>query len=343
MTAMMLVSCAVATGAPEVKDNANTPKQEETDTGSDTESEKGIEAEPEKEPAAEEVEKTDADEDAAEDVSGEELADDIAPLLAEKAGIEYGDIRLTVFDDFDGDGKFEAFAITGSQPDTDIYEDGITEGSVWFIKGDNCEKLCDSNGMGFIIRKRILELGGRKYVLFDDAFATGVQTHAFEVNGDKASETLFSGSGEVADQDDKDRFRIVDSSYDAIFDPEIGDTIGHTWKSYYFYYDEAADSVREFGGKEITAEAAEKISGRDLVSECLKEGDEVESIYHRANGLTNINYARTDENGYVEHLHRTWDSVKGIYIDDLNEPSDEENAGTYRPALCPDIADYPKD
>ncbi len=283
----------------------------------------------------------DAGDGKTEALSETEIAEKLTAKLVNGAGVDNDDIRFFDINDFDGDGGYEGFALTGPEPDYDFYEDGLLEGSIYFVNDDTCEKLADSNGMGFVLNDRILDFGSRKYILFNDAYATGILTYAFEVNGSKASETAFSRLGEVAEPDDTDLFRIVDSSYDAEYDPEIDGYVGHTWKSYYFHYDIETDSVREYGAVEVSNEKAAKLCGHDLVAECLEDGDTLEGIYNRANGLYHINYSSTDQNGMVDYYHRTWDNLQGCYINDLYEKSDEECSGKYLTELCPDIADYP--
>ncbi len=274
-------------------------------------------------------------------LSETEIADNLTQKLINEAGADNDDIRFFDIDDFDGNGGYEGFALIGPEPDFDYNESGLLEGSLWFVNDGTCKKLIDSEGMGFVLNDRVFDFGTKKYILFNDTYATGVLTYAFEVKGDNAEETPFSRVGEVQDQDDTDLFRIVDSSYDAEYDPEIDGFVGHTWKSYYFYFDYETDSVREYGAVEVSNEKAAKLCGHDLVAECLENGDTLEGIYDRANGLYHINYSSTDQNGMVYYYHRTFDSSRGCYIDDLNEQSDEEFQGIYLLELCPDIADYP--
>ena len=271
----------------------------------------------------------------------DETEDKLKEVLETKAEITEEKIRLFDMDDFDNNGEYEAFALVGEEPEYDFDEEGIVAGDVWFINGKDATKLTDQYGMGFQCKDRILDFGITKYVIFADEYATGVMTYAFEVKGNDVEEAPFSkcGAVQVTDQED-DCFRIVDSSYDAEYDPELDSTLGHTWKSYYFYYDRDTDSVKEYGGSEITDEKAKELAGRDLAAECVKSDDTLESIYYRKNGIININYSRPGENGCISYLHRTWDIEKECYIDDYTEASDEEQAGTYLPALCPEIATY---
>lgn len=275
-------------------------------------------------------------------VSEKEIEKEFTAKLVDETGFAEEDIRFFDIGDFDDNGEYEGFALIGPEPDYDFYEAGLLEGGVWFVNKDSVEKLVDSEGMGFVLGDRILDFNTKKYVLFNDAYATGILTYAFEVNGNKASEADFSRLGEVADPDDTDLFRIVDSSYDAEYDPEIDAYVGHTWKSYYFYFDHETDSVWEYGATEISNEKANELCGHDFVAECLSAGDKLESIYLRNNGIYHINFSRTDQNGVVDYYHFNWDNAQGCYVNDMYEKSDEECQGSYRTELCPGIADYPE-
>jgi hypothetical protein len=264
---------------------------------------------------------------------------DLRELLMKESGIKENDIKLFYQDDFDDDGGYEAFAIIGTQQEYDSNDAEVIEGSIWFINSYKCEKLKDSDGMGFLAKYRCLNFGRRKYILFDEIYATGTPTYVFEVDDGMVKEAPFSFRGEVSDADTEGNFRILASDYDAEFDPELNQKLGHTWKSYYFYYDSDTDCVREYGASEISGEKAQEYSGHDLVDECLSSEDLVNNILYRKNGLIHINYCREDANGGISYYHRTWDINKSAFVDDMGQPSEDECIGSYLTALCPDIAE----
>ena len=238
--------------------------------------------------------------------------------------------------DFDGDGRAEAFAVTGTIQE---YDDKLVKGTIWFVSPQKCERLKDSDGMGFLPEYRCLNLGKKRFILFDEVYATGTSTYVFEVDKGMVKEPPFSFCGEVSNTDTEEDFRIIASSYDAEFDPELNQILGHTWKSYYFHYDPETDQVLEYGASEISREKAQEYSGHDLVEECLASGDNIVNIYYRDNGLIHINYSRKDTNGRISYLHRTWDINKAAFVDDMGQPSEDECVGSYLTALCPDIAE----
>ncbi len=269
---------------------------------------------------------------------------DLREKLITEGNVKDDEIRLFHQEDFDDDGTDEAFALV-MWNNTKEFEDGqIVEGDVWFVSPNECQKLRTSDGMGFDETDHILRLGNTKYELFDDIYATGRLTYAWYVAAGKVKEAPFSKIGTViTDTDGKNRFRILDSNYDAEYDPEVGGTLGHTWKQYYFFYDETNDRICEYGGTDIENSKAEYLCGIDIVGQCLPAGDKLDSLFYRSNGLVVMNYEH-EEDGHIFYHHLIYDFIKGSFIDDNGEETDGEPLdGIYAKALCPDMAVYPED
>ena len=279
--------------------------------------------------------KVDADESSRTDV-------DLREKLITEGNLKDDEIRLFRQEDFDDDGKYEAFALIARNNANEYDDEQIVEGEVWFVSPDECQSLLTSEGMGFGESDRILRLGNTKYELFDDVYATGRLTYAWYVADGKVKDAPFSKIGSViTDIDGKDCFRIMDSSYDAMYDPEVGGTLGHTWKQYYFFYDENNDRICEYGGTDIDQSKAENLSGIDIVGQFLPSGDKLGSLFYRSNGLLVMNYEH-EEDGYIYYYHLIYDYIHGKFIDDDGEKTDGAPLeGTYAKALCPDMAVYP--
>ena len=262
-------------------------------------------------------------------------------ILLKEADASEEDIQFWDMEDFDSDGEYEAFALIGDEPDYDFYEGGMTDGDIWFVNHYGATRFTNHIGMGLALEDNILDFGTKKYIAFYDIYATGSLCYVYEVNGKEVSEASFSGYGTVKYQDNAYEFRIVDSNYDMFYDPSIDATMGHTWKSYYFYYDDEADEVKEYGGIEISKEQATDLVGRDLVAECLTDADTLDSIIYRGNGIVHVNYSSLDDYGCTYHYHVNWDMENEVFLDDYLEESDEPQYGTYWTEMCPEIAEYP--
>ncbi len=267
---------------------------------------------------------------------------DLKKMLLEESGAKESQIAAFIQDDLDGDGEEEAFAVIGEEVD-DYGDQKIIDGTVWFAGAGGCEPLHGPAGMGLYDRIRTMKMGDNEYVLFDEVYATSLLTYAWSVSGGEAVEAPFSTLGEVLTDtgDGPDRFRIMDSSYDGMYDPDIDSWMGHTWKHYYFFADENGD-VREYAGTETVRENVIYLSGADVVGDKLPAGDKMTSLFCRGNGLIVMNYEHT-EDGYVTRRHVIYDLTEGHYVDDAGEPNDGQPLdGLCKEALCPEIASYPE-
>lgn len=269
---------------------------------------------------------------------------DLKESLLNEKGVTEDQLYFFHQDDFDSDGREEAFAIFADDVDDEFGDVTLVEGQVYFASENKCVKLLDSEGMGFVESARILKLGDTDYIIFDDVYATGRLSYAFEVSGGEPIEAPFSKLGYIEfNPDDIGHFAIVDSTYDAMYDPDIGATIGHTWKNYYFYYDESDGKVHEYGCTEIDADTAKELCRRDIISELIPKGDKVESIYFRDVCQVIFNFSH-EEDGYINYYHYIYNLARECLVDDASmETSDEPLEGTVLKAMCPDLATYPDD
>ncbi len=283
--------------------------------------------------------------DAKEDTDESNQMDvDLREKLITEGNIKDDEIRLFRQEDFDNDGTDEAFALVMRNNAKEFDDGQIVEGDVWFVSMKECKKILESEGMGLDVTDRNFVLGNTKYELFDDVYATGSLTYAWYVAGSEVKDAPFSKIGTViTDADDKDHFRILDSNYDALYDPEVGGMLGHTWKQYYFFYDENSDRICEYGGTDVEQSEAEYLCGIDIVREYLPEGDKLNNLFYRGNGLMVMNYEH-EEDGYIYNYHLIYDFIDAKFIDDNGEETGiEPLEGIYAKALCPDMAVYPED
>ena len=110
---------------------------------------------------------------------------------------------------------------------------------------------------------------------------------------------------------------------------------GHTWKDYWFYWD--GESFREYGGVKITEKQLRNCEGAAAILDAIKaEGESINDIFYRGNGIININHSYTVEPGNVYYYHTTLqlEDAKAMKVET------DETGGIYRAALIPDIATY---
>ena len=262
--------------------------------------------------------------------------------ILDMSGASEDDIKEFAVDDYDGDGSYEAFALVGKY--TEDYGDvSLIEGDIWFADSDECEKICENSGMGYADDVRLMRIGDTSYVMFDAIFMTATITYVWYVDNKTVAEAEFSCCGQVIQGTENDRFCIMDSSYDATLDPDIGSMIGHTWKYYYFFYNDEEGRVNEYAGTAIDAATAEYMCGRDILAEIMSDDDKIDSIFCRGNGLIVINY-EYDDAGMTNFEHYIYDSSYDCWRDDYGSELEEpvSQPGTCRSCLCPAIASYPE-
>ena len=295
-----------------------------------------------KEEAAEE--KKEEDKEKEKEAEKEEKAkggeDELRAVLLKNSGASETELQVFEYGDFDRDGNCEAFALIGDQMED--YGDGpLVEGALWFVSDGSCDRLRETGGMGFRNEARIMEIGGTDYVMFDEVYVTEAVTNVWYVDGG-AVEASFSCCGNVVLPEEKDRFCIMKSSYDATLDPDIGTPVGHTWKYYYFFYNNEEGRVNEYAGTTIDAATVEYLCGRDLLAELMSDHDRIDNIFCRGNGHIVINY-EYEEGGLTNYEHYIYDYLNGYYLDDYGQklPGPEAQAGICASSICPGIASYP--
>ncbi len=262
--------------------------------------------------------------------------------LLETAGVTKDKIQFFHEDDFDGDGQQEAFALIGEKSDID-WTVPIVEGDVWFVSPKQCKKLHKNEGMGFGGEDRTMKLGNLTYIMFDEQYATGVRTDVWYVSNGRASDPWFTERGYIIpEENDNEHFCIEDSSYDCMYDPDVKGMLGHTWKYYYFYYDPLYGLVQEYGGTEIDKATVTEVCGKDIISELIPSGDQIDTIYYRDNGQIIINFAHK-EDGYIYYYHYIYNLPRECLVDDTGmETGKEPLEGVVLKALCPEMANYPE-
>ncbi|MBP5384755.1 MAG: hypothetical protein J6Y57_07260, partial [Lachnospiraceae bacterium] len=304
---------------------------------------KRIESVAETKTAADETKNT--EESATPGQAADETQADLRELLIRETRAAENEIASFLQDDFDGDGTEEAFALVGQVID-DWDSMKTVEGTVWFVSKDGCTDLYAASGMGLSDRTRMMQMGDTKYVLFDEVYATGLLTYVWSVSDGQAKQAPFSALGEVLTDtpDGAGRFRIMDSSYDCMYNPESSSWMGHTWKHYYFFYndDDGPGRVEEYAGTPIDADTVQYLCGRDLIGDLIAPGDQVDSVFCRGNGLIVINYEHFAD-GCAMYYHYIYDFSKGCFVDDTGVTTGEEPLdGICKEALCPSIASYPQ-
>ena len=233
------------------------------------------------------------------------------------------------YDDYGGDGAFEAFAFVGEKPD----EGDGHAGEIWFVSADGAERLEASPHGTYWGLLDVLTFGGRKFVKAETYYTTGGASNLWSVREGKPHCEAVPGSGGFLVQIDDNSFTLEHSALDAIYTD--GMLMARTWKPYWFFWD--GESFKEYGGVKITEEQLRKCGGASEVLDGIY--GIVGDIFYRGNGIINVNHTVLQSEGDIRNEYIT------LQLDGTEISIDEtyENfGGIYLPALAPDIAVYPE-
>lgn len=376
-----LILCACSQGSEGVPDDvpsqvetaANTENETPSDAVSEPVGESTTAADPEpveSEPAESETEEADPDEndgivfsddgfDFSEpaDLEDEDLiyqfglenenAKNLLEILFEDTADPSEKLYDFAADDFDLDGKYEAFAVKGQAQGYEI------KGDIYFVTENGAEKI---NGETYYLdydRYPVFDLGDRKLYRVWNVFATGRSAYVYGVKDGKWYEHEISQRGQDLERMGlSDNFTIVNGSdYDSGYLASENATSGHTWKTYYLYWN--GEEFREYGGIEISEEQFLKCEGAQHILDLAGENDcFVSNILYRGNGLINVNLTDRDFYGNEEYYYFSLilEDGKLEYLRadrDYNDKDDEfkynVQPGIMHPAFLEDIADYPEE
>ena len=252
-----------------------------------------------------------------------------AELRAMLAAEVTQEILAFEYDDYDGDGVFEAFAFVGEEQEPDVDESYM--GEVWFVNANGAKKLeAYEHGYGGLIN--VCTFGKNKFAVLNQYATTGGCVSVWGVHKGKPRMESISGVGGGLDQIDDNNFTLWHSTYD--FDVTDGISTGHTWKPYWFFWD--GESFREHGGVPLAEEELRRLEGAAEVLEGIY-GIVGDIFYRGTSGIVNINYTILQSEGGISNFYIT------LRLDGSKVTVLEEGEGNYQAALAPEIAVYPKE
>ncbi|MDE7341737.1 MAG: hypothetical protein K2N80_14495 [Lachnospiraceae bacterium] len=245
------------------------------------------------------------------------------------AGAQESDILLLDYDDYDRDGKCEAFMICGDSYDE--YGEERYRGELYFAGADCCTLLRDDQCYRMIDGKMKLGMN-RKYLFFYTDFSlTANISELWTVEDGKPVENEFSQIGQVVYRGGN-AFEIWMDTYDHFYEPAYDMWTGHTYKPYFYYYNYSRDRIEAYGGEIISGEEFGKLSGTNLIGEIEAEGYTVETIIRWENDIVTINYVipadERDSTGTVCYENVIWDNTaKDFWQKDVRGVTSWKNAG----------------
>lgn len=217
------------------------------------------------------------------------------------------------YDDFNGDGNYEAFVFLGEYEE---YEDeSVYRGSFWFVSAKQCIRLDDGMTSYRSIDGSMSWNGDQKYVYcITGEVITANISRVWTVRNEKVAESRISGIGEVR-YDGKEYLEIVRDAYDGVYDQYADVMNGHTYKPYFYKYNGIINEFEECTSGEIDEEELKRLCGFDLSAKIKTEGYEILSILKLENEIIVINYAIHDESEFpcINYENVMWDCTTGDY------------------------------
>ena len=248
-----------------------------------------------------------------------------------------------LYDDYDADGKYEAFAVT-SNNSIDLDWNCLDGCNIWFINSDGANIIKSNFGAKTNGEQigNLYEAGNKKFISYKEYYATGDIAYFWYVkDGQLVYDSNASGCLCFFSYDEQNGWFVgCHSTYDMA--PE---GTGHTWKQYYFYFN---NGLKEYGGIEISESKLCTIPGATEVVNQIKSIGNIQKIFARSNGIININYTVESDDSFINSNATLLLSKGNLELVRFNERDENELAcsdqgGIYSSALIPRIATYPED
>lgn len=267
-------------------------------------------------------------------------------IMSESKYLEYlqdcveGDIVFNHYDDYDGDGSCEMFALVGKKTtDTVLGEGEDLYGKIWYINEDGAREV-ESEDIEYWTSPHIFTVGDNIFIAFEKAYVSDSQTYIWGVRERKPYQPNISGKINGLKINEYDEIEGIHSTYDAAYDKSLDGGIGHTCKKYYFYYN--GRTFKEYGGIVITIDDLSRIpKGKKVIKEVYKHSYEIDSIYYRSNKIININISKENKDSIeynnitLRYINKKWKIVSP------DEFEMDYGSGYYLKAFIPSIATYP--
>lgn len=249
--------------------------------------------------------------------------------------------------DYDKDGSEEAFVLIGEMQ-WELADWRECQAELWFVGESGVQKLEESKR--YKIDNTIYRLSQYDFLVLTESYTSHNITNLWGVqNGKPYKEPISGHGGDFAPCETygEYNFFMTHSCYDAAKDEGIGALLGHTYKKYYFYWNEQEACFQEYGGVKITEEQLLKCEGAsEIIDEIKEQGNQIDDIFYRGNQIIHINYSY-EYSGDITYKNATLQLeenavsliMMGEYEGSLLDSSNQD--GIYSAAMIPEIAVFP--
>ena len=272
-------------------------------------------------------------------------------IMSESKYLEYlqsnvdGDIIFHYYDDYDGDGTCEMFALVGEYVDFEgYYDENNMYGKIWFVDENGILEI-ESEEMEYWSSPYKFLVENKAFVSFEEYYATDSLTYVWGVMNGRPYQPNISGKGNGLTINKYNEIQVIMSSYDFALDKNMNIMLGHTWKPYYFYFD--GKTFREYGGISVEIEDLLKLPDvKNAIDSIYSNMYKIDSIYYRDNGIININLSKEKEDE-IEYRNITlrYNGKSVCFLENgFGEYTDEGfylSEGFYMKAVIESMATYP--
>lgn len=200
-------------------------------------------------------------------------------------------VKKIFYADYDRNGRNEAFVLAGPKKAGKLRDASYT---LWFAYMQDGTVIARKIRKDIIVDSKKLNLKSADLFCAVTYCATSCPTDVYEVRG---NEIAIIFQGDCINRAGGDSFSSVHSTYDSAYDSSLKGKLGHTWKPYYFYYQDG--KVKEYKGKKISLKKFKKYKNSAKILKKYK--GKIKSIIYRSNGMVHVNYqykSKVEKDGY---------------------------------------------
>ena len=222
-----------------------------------------------------------------------------------------GEIQSVYYNDYDGNGEYEAFIIAESAGDA-------AKRDLYFINSSlQISRL--ASGLEEDVTFSMISFSDATVFSVNEPTTYTTQQTLYRVSGSSAS-AIFTGY-DITLLGGND-FTSVDDTYDAVKKNSSGSRFAHSNKVYYFYYNNG--KISQYSAKKIKQSRFLKYkNSKKYLKKYKKLYGSVSSIYLRSNGVVHVNF-KQKKNGYTYYTNVTF-KLSG---NTLKKP--QVNSGSYK-------------
>ncbi len=204
-------------------------------------------------------------------------------------------VLMMDYDDYDGDGKCEAFMFCGK------YIENLYVGELWFAGEKQCTLLRDET-YRMVDGKMTLGRNQKYLYLYSDRVFTANISDLWTVIDGEPVEHELSGRGQIVYRGG-DSFDIWADGYNHFYEPETDLWTGHTYRPYFYHYNRSTEKLEQYEKKPLSDKELAELCGFDLATQIQAEGYEITEIVQWGGRIVTVDYTiPLDENDPIPQI-----------------------------------------